>query len=167
MKIIFLDIDGVLNSTQFYEKKSNYELLEEPFDRNNALQLKKIVDETGASVVLTSTWRGGWDRNPVLCTLEGKLLNSLFASLEISIYDKTPVLPEGRAAEICQYLKSCRERITSYVIIDDNDFQWKQNGFSKHVVQTDFENGGLKEEHAVQAIEILNRRNKNLLRFFQ
>ncbi|MDO4617572.1 MAG: HAD domain-containing protein [Lachnospiraceae bacterium] len=164
MKIIFLDIDGVLNSTQFYERKSNNELLEEPFDRNNALQLKRIVEATDAKVVLTSTWRGGWHKNPVLCTLEGKLLNQLFSSLGISIYDKTPVLKEGRAAEIKAYLESCPEKVSAYVIIDDNDFHWKKNGLARHVVQTDFENGGLKEEHADQSIAILN---ENLLSRFR
>ncbi len=158
MKIIFLDIDGVLNSEQFYTDKTNKALLEEPFDRENALQLKKIADRTGAAIVLTSTWRRGWDPDPSLCTLEGRLLNELFASLDLRIFGKTDVLQRGRAEEIRSFLKSCPEKVTGYVIIDDNDFGWKKHHLSRHVVQTDFQNGGLKEEHAELAVQILNRR---------
>lgn len=158
MKIIFLDIDGVLNSMQFYENKTNENLLKEPFDQTNALHLKKIVEATDAKIVLTSTWRGGWEKDPEKCTLEGQLLNEFFSSLGISIYDKTDVLNTGRAREIKEYLKNSPEKISRYVILDDNDFQWKKNRLSRYVVQTDFNDGGLKEAHAQRAITILNRK---------
>lgn len=59
MKILFLDIDGVLNSYQFYENKSNQELVDNPFDTACVRHLKTIIDATDAKIVLTSTWRGG------------------------------------------------------------------------------------------------------------
>lgn len=158
MKILFLDIDGVLNSSQFYQNKTNSQLLKEPFDRSCAGFVKMIVDQTGAVIVLTSTWRGGWEKEAERCTLEGHLLNDLFSSLGLTVFDKTEVLPGGRAAEILKYLKDCPETVSSYVIIDDNDFHWKRYGLSRHVVQTDFADGGLKELHAKRAIAVLNHR---------
>lgn len=158
MKILFLDIDGVLNSTQFYSNKSTEELLQEPFDGRSAHHVKNIVKATDAKIVITSNWRGGWEKEADRCSKEGQILNNFFKTYGLSIYDKTPVLPDRRGAEIRAYLASCQEKITSYCIIDDNDFSWKKYRLHRHVVQTDFENGGLKEEHAKKAIDILNRR---------
>jgi predicted mannosyl-3-phosphoglycerate phosphatase (HAD superfamily) len=52
MKIIFLDIDGVLNNYNTLGEGLNWE--------SNAVKiLKRIIKETGAKVVLSSTWRRG------------------------------------------------------------------------------------------------------------
>lgn len=158
MNCVFLDIDGVLNSMPFYENKSTRELLDHPFDPENVLQLKKIIDATGARIVLTSSWRGGWDKDPANCTWEGKLLNELFDSIGISVYDKTVVSDKGRAWEIKEYLRTSPEKIQKYVIIDDNDFEWKKNRLARHVVLTSFNEGGLKEAHALKAIRLLHRK---------
>lgn len=168
MKCIFLDIDGVLNSAAFYKGKTDRQLLEEPFDPACAELLQRIIECTGAVIVLTSSWRGGWNKDPALCSLEGRLLNQLMASFGLSIHDKTACLPEGgRSEEIRHFMKTGGLDISEYVIIDDNDFGWKEAGLQRHVVQTDFLAGGLTEEHALQAIEILNRKSfLSLLRAF-
>lgn len=158
MKILFLDIDGVLNSTQFYNNKSTEDLILEPLDGRCVLHVKSIVDATDARIVITSTWRGGWEKEASRCSREGQILNRFFKLYGLSIYDKTPVLPGRRGAEIRAYLDACPEKVTGYCIIDDNDFSWKKHHLHRHVIQTDFEDGGLKEEHAKKAIEILNQR---------
>jgi histidinol phosphatase-like enzyme len=56
MKVIFLDIDGVLNSEEFLKKNKN-----EAIDRNNVSILKKIIDKTGAFIVMSSAWRLWFD----------------------------------------------------------------------------------------------------------
>ncbi|MBR4002606.1 MAG: hypothetical protein IKI95_00865 [Clostridia bacterium] len=62
MDIVFLDVDGVLNSQnrliELYNKTgkphsgSNF-----PFDEKCLENLKILVKETGAKIVITSTWR--------------------------------------------------------------------------------------------------------------
>lgn len=47
MKIIFLDIDGVLN----------YENSKSKVEEEKVKLLKEIVDKTGAEIVLSSDWR--------------------------------------------------------------------------------------------------------------
>ena len=59
MKVIFLDIDGVLNSDA-YKKKQLYnssEGIESEIDPATLILLKKAVDTTGAKLVLSSSWR--------------------------------------------------------------------------------------------------------------
>ena len=58
MKVIFLDVDGVLNSQQLFEKCEDDQLIS--VDEDNIKNLKTIVDATGAKIVLSSSWRYGW-----------------------------------------------------------------------------------------------------------
>lgn len=54
MKILFLDIDGVLNS--YRNNKKNYGR-PRPFDPEGICALNKILKETGAKIVISSSWR--------------------------------------------------------------------------------------------------------------
>jgi HAD domain in Swiss Army Knife RNA repair proteins len=53
MKVIFLDIDGVLNC----KKTPNPRRLPYIVDRRLLSRFKRLIDRTGAKVVLSSTWR--------------------------------------------------------------------------------------------------------------
>ncbi len=53
MKIIFLDIDGVLNS-RTYDRKRNWNE-QTDIDESRLPLVKEIVDSTGAEIVLSST----------------------------------------------------------------------------------------------------------------
>ena len=61
MKVVFLDVDGVLNTAKTFErvynsfKNSGKRELE--IDSFRLEYLKKITDETDAKIVLSSTWR--------------------------------------------------------------------------------------------------------------
>ena len=61
MKVIFLDIDGVLITDETYRRKYNrhgilgmYELM---MDDYRIEYLKRIIDQTGAKVVLSSSYK--------------------------------------------------------------------------------------------------------------
>jgi hypothetical protein len=53
MKVIFLDVDGVLNC----KKTANPRKLPYVVDRRLLARFKRLLDRTGAKVVLSSTWR--------------------------------------------------------------------------------------------------------------
>lgn len=115
-KIIFLDIDGVLNL--YREEHDKYGQL---FHDNFVNNLKHIIDETGAKIVLSSTWRlSGFKTNKNMW-LDRKLPGELV--------DVTPIFHNKiRGEEIKHWLVN--NQVNSYVIIDDDtDFLSEQNPF--------------------------------------
>ena len=65
MKVIFLDIDGVLNSDDYIDIAKNSQGIERHIDIDKVKLLKKAIDETGAKTVLTSSWRNSKDIGPL------------------------------------------------------------------------------------------------------
>lgn len=168
MKVIFLDVDGVLNDEQTYKKErtpEGYAGVENRFIKN----LKYIVDKTGAEIVLSSDWREEWHHNGI----HGKDMFYLIDKLkkfDLVISDKTPGHIKGkgysgRGQEIIKYLKS-HKKITEYVVLDDNDFfDFSDAPIKDHVTITvtpdELHSGfgyssGLTRELAEKAVEILN-----------
>ena len=125
MRVIFLDIDGVLNCSTYRRQKlcqGDYSVTIEP---QQLQRLKRLVVKTGAAIVLISSWRKYWMRDGSIDSA-GKRIEAVFALEELSITDKTPVLENGsRSLEIEQWLKG-KAYIEQYVILDDNDFLWSK-----------------------------------------
>ena len=100
MKVIFLDIDGVLNYMDFwYKRRLEFEKTGKfgpSFDEEKIKILSEIVSETGAKIVLSSTWRGGFVKDKVKDKLVPKPnfedcieLNLAFEKYNLEIYDRT------------------------------------------------------------------------------
>lgn len=158
MKIIFLDIDGVLNS-RAYDRKRNWDE-QTDIDETRLPLIKEIVDATGAKIVLSSTWRQYWDRDTNRCDEDGLYINKTFGKFGLSIFDKTPDLGIAtvRMDEISKWLKDTDEEIESFVIIDDYRYGW--GDLSEHFVKTEPNfRLGIEKEHVEKAIEILNQIN--------
>jgi hypothetical protein len=105
MKVIFLDIDGVLNCT----KTRNPRKLPYVVDPRLLRRFKRLLDRTGAKVVLSSTWR----YDPA----------GLFSARRAGIpfIGTTPDLPKRpRRDEILAWLAD-HPRVKRYAIIDDED----------------------------------------------
>lgn len=119
MKVIFLDIDGVLNS-RAYDRKRNWNE-QSDIDETRLTLVKEIVDATEAKIVLSSTWRQHWDKKTECCDEDGQYINKTFAKFGLSIFDKTPNLgiTALRRDEISKWMKETEEVIDSFVIIDD------------------------------------------------
>ena len=105
MKVIFLDIDGVLNTTKA-RKPSKEAKVVEPALLN---QLHWLLEQSGALIVLSSTWR----HEP----------NGLTSArrLGIPFRDVLPDLrPRPRNEEIVAWLKAHSD-VYRFVVIDDDD----------------------------------------------
>jgi len=154
-RIIFLDIDGVLNSRR-YDRARDYSK-QTDIDETRVPLVKEIVDATDAKIVLSSTWRYHWNADSSLCDEDGRYINEIFAKFGLTIYDKTPDLGimASRREEIKEWLDTTDEKIDSFVIIDDYMFDWGE--FVERFVRTEPQfRAGLEEEHVIKAIEILN-----------
>ncbi len=149
MKILFLDFDGVLNTQEYRDVHGSSGA---GIDRARLSLIKKIVDATEAKIVLITSLRVYWDKNPDKCDYFGKVINGVFAEYGLEIYDKTPVSDSGkREDEILEWIVDNPE-IKNYVVIDDGVL------FARflvgHIVQP---KDGIEKEHAEKAIEILNK----------
>lgn len=189
MKIIFLDIDGVLNHQKWYKTRmdlkngtdskewsDSYPFYE--FDPESIKHLNKIVDLTGAKVVVSSTWRIGRRISDLQEILDrvgfvGEVIDttpSFFAKGSDNEGGKISyTVPRG--CEIDWWLENrgnfmrinwSMERqlerlneglVKNYVILDDDsDMLYSQR---EHFIQTSSMDG-LTEELASKAIRILN-----------
>lgn len=159
MKICFLDCDGVLNCG--YSPRSFGRFV--GCDDDKLERLKKIIDATGAKIVLSSTWR--LDKSKDLIHANG-IYDYLIDNLQrygLEIYDVTENLSrynDRRGTEINTWLDK-HDDVTDWVVLDDQwfyDFSYEEYDIPRHLVETQFyaENGGLQEEHVEQAIRILN-----------
>ena len=154
MKVIFLDIDGVLNSRRYDRERavgdgSNIDVSRLPL-------LREIVERTGARIVLSSTWRRHWNPDPSLCDPIGKDLTELFARFGLCVFDKTPIISESdRDEEVRAWLATHAGEVEAFVILDDILGGW--GDLSDHLVRTSPMIGrGLETEHVEQAIQRLN-----------
>ena len=177
MLVIFLDIDGVLNSEEYARKlEEKHRALghTEPaspkrettcdcfklyhqIDRDAVKRLNVIVRATGAKIVVSSSWRKVFDPPEVHRILSE---HGLVAEIIDATVDghKEPALLElyghparlFRGYEIDYWLKAHPE-IERFVILDDgSDMAMHEN----RLVQTDCEDG-LCDEHVELAIRVL------------
>ena len=112
MKVIFLDVDGVLNSEKdLLEAKGKSEL----FDRPLTL-LKELVESTKAKIVVSSTWRIGcsksgrnsWYGEEIFKTLTDRL-----AEYQMEVYDITPVINKPGVQLLLMTLQRKKQRLAS------------------------------------------------------
>lgn len=154
MRIIFLDIDGVLNSLRSVFALGNPS---KHFDPVAVGLLDKLSEEADAHIVISSSWRHGNTE-----ALVNELYDICHQYKEPHFLDRvvgeTPRLSNGvRGDEIEQWLVMYREEdIESYVIIDDDKdmLPKQQNNF----VHTSF-NEGFLLEHYWECMRILAPNN--------
>lgn len=105
MKVIFLDIDGVLNSTATPKPNKDSRVI----DQTLLARLKKLLQDTGSTVVLSSTWRH--ERDGLARAKQ----------LGIPFMDVLPDMrPHPRSEEIVAWLEAHPE-VQRFAVIDDDD----------------------------------------------
>ena len=145
MKVIFLDVDGVLN--HFPGRKAHGMHFIDP-------QCVKLVDElairTGAHIVASSTWRKFHPPPELETMLRALGLTAPWAG-QTPIGDASGEQVE-RGVEIRIWLTAHPE-VEGFVILDDNADMEKLRGW---LVQTP-DDTGIEKRHAEQAERILQR----------
>ena len=156
-KIIFLDVDGVLNSEAWYMKTREVKIAhpDDNIDPAAVERLNRIVEPTGAKIVVSSTWRRG-----ILFDLLKRLLEKNGFVGEIigtTTTDRCDMCYRGN--QIHHWIRNHEEIVgkcwnyRSYVILDDDSdmLYWQKDNFIKT-------NGkyGLADADVEKAIAILN-----------
>ena len=146
-KCIFLDIDGVLNNSRTKTSILGYTGI------SNSLikRLAKIVKETGADIILTSTWKEFWmeDDNEFYPYMAKK-----FRQAGLRIVGKTNGPHERRGYVAVNYAK--RHGYDKYIFLDDETFDYDELGLTDVLVLTDSDEG-LTNKDAERAIELLKK----------
>ncbi len=176
-RYIFLDVDGVMNGDREYSMlrkalrqagliphKGGIEDLKPENARREYLlallapemmdRLNRLIEATGAKIILSSTWR-----NPDECW--GFDAESLLreAGLQGEIIGKTPrkMSLDSRGAEIALKIQEMGLNEDQYIILDD-DFNTrdarKLTGHRNRWIRTS-EAEGLTERHLQQALEMM------------
>ena len=187
-KIIFLDIDGVLNCENGY--KNGYceykEMIVDSGEKNHYQQfyppskklINKLIEETGAQVVISSTWRHSgikfmrnvWKEEGMSGEIIDITPDLFMATTRKDIKYRIP-----RGCEIDSWLKESSLRVVkwskekleeymvesdieNYIIIDDDsDMLYKQKDHFVHVLPSPRNKEGFNEENYEQAVGILNK----------
>lgn len=157
MRLIFLDIDGVLNSAEFFtrtesirerrmsETHGTRQWWAVQLDQDAVTRLNRIVKETRASVVVSSTWRLSNTVDDLQAILEMKGFRG-------EVIGKTPNLGE-RGHEIWDWMLGLEGTVESFVILDDCAPE-NVEPLGRFLVPTTWLDG-LQDEQVTAAIELL------------
>lgn len=167
MKIVFLDIDGVLNHELFYRGYSKYprKTIKRPLDQidqGSVEILNELVKATEAKIVISSTWRINYSPKE----MQGFLEHFGFIGEVIGSTPRCPEKYSVRGNEIMAWIKENEKLIgqdsayyDQYVIFDDDSdmLYWQRNNFI-HVDRY----CGITPSNVYQAVKILNRNGDKL-----
>lgn len=159
MKVIFLDVDGVLNSYVTIRETKEVPIIDGLFTVADSLieKLATIVHTCNAKVVLSSTWRKfrykKYDDNRINFY---DLLETKLKDYAVEIYDVTEVsLDNKRAAEIQNWLNS-HKNVESFVILDDEIYKVIPPLVKEAIAVDSYY--GLTDKDVNEAIDILNNK---------
>lgn len=158
MKVIFLDIDGVLVT----RNSIKYQYLNFPdetnirFSKKAVKNLNKLIRLTGAKIVISSTWRLFHSLEKLQNIFEeqkikGKIIST--TSVEKATIEED--IPRGQ--KIADWLEQ-NPKVKQYVIIDD-DIQADCIQFHPfNCVETSYKRGFSPEDRFNEALAILNEK---------
>ncbi len=164
-KILFLDIDGVLNTERQHDHCVEKGIAPVDgfgyaFDPVAVANLKKIVDETGADIVISSSWKFWglstmqklWARRDLPGQVIDITPNTVSDELLLSVDLSSMELPAGKGSEIKEWLSDNGNPVSRYAILDDVPDMLPEQ--QSHFVQTD-PRVGITEDDADKVISIL------------
>ncbi len=155
MKVVFLDIDGVMATGETFNQ--HVHIGEHgfcPFAKGPVYQLNRILKETGAEIVVSSSWR-----------CDGPRWDALMTHFKDQGVEKRPI---GRTIDLTKKVNGIWQSgqrgdeikvwlsadVEAYVALDDDSDMDAIPGHFVHIRNGSWR-GGLQAGHADQAIQIL------------
>lgn len=165
IKVLFLDIDGVLNSN-FWNENHQREISDGTLvDEEKIRLLAHLINKTNAKIILHSGWRIWFDNEINPLRMEAEKLVKMLAKEGLKISGFTPDLTTEeirrtkkfslvKADEILSWLQAHKD-VSEWAVLDDLDLHNEQ--IKQHQVQPD-QTIGLTLEDITQAEKILRGR---------
>jgi len=165
-KVLFLDIDGVLNTErQHWHCQMNgiapIDRFGYAFDPKAVANLASILTETGAEIVISSSWKSIGFMNMVKMWenrgLPGKIIditpNTVSDEFLLNANLEDMELQPIKGVEIKDWLTSHEKQVSHYTIIDDESGMLPEQ--QPHFVQTNPQ-FGITRDDSQRVINILN-----------
>jgi hypothetical protein len=145
MKVLFLDIDGVLNSARTLVARGGYpmELTGHHLDMFDTIAVglvRSLCEKANVSVVVSSAWRITHH------------VDAIGRALDLPTIDRTPSLSKTRGHEIADWLAK-HPQVTRYAIVDDDSDMLPEQ--LPYFVKTDG-NEGLSFANYIRLCEIFS-----------
>ena len=156
--IVFLDIDGVINSSENIQGQHALGLPTTGADIKipevMLLRVKRILEETQSYLVISSTWRKFKDHM--------RNLENQFGKVGVSINGTTDKTGMDRGYEILAYLRNNNLLGHPYIVIDDDSFDIEKYVPADNFIHT---SGfiGLTDDQVERAIKSINDQKSSIL----
>lgn len=159
MKVIFLDIDGVLNSEDLARRRIEHfhewndrtnEKFYDFIDENAVKLISDLCEQYDIKLVISSSWRS-WTLEKTIADFSSDYMLLLHPLIPFIIGVTPRTESRIRGEEIAIYLQNNSD-ITDYCIIDDDDDMLQEQ--TLNFVQTSFWHG-LTSEHLPKIKSIL------------
>jgi len=122
MKVIFFSVDNVLN---FPESDAIAPSGRKGIAESRVKDLKKLVSESGARIVLIGSWKKDWNFDDSKCTKDGTYLNKKLDRKGLHILDKidNELTDEEGVAD---WIRRHPNVTDSCVLLDINNIKWTE-----------------------------------------
>lgn len=166
MNILFLDIDGVLNSIPYFKFiKGILDREQNEIDETKMFYLKQIVEENNCNIVLSSSWRTSRDSSEPAEIECWNYLVDVFRKYDLEIMDITPVIDDVRPLEIQTWLEAQKSEEPIYWISIEDDWDdevYGEFGLKGHLIETKLfgespDSAGLLATHVETAKELFRK----------
>lgn len=153
---VFLDIDGVINN----ENTPNNMDAQVRIDSSLLEKFAEFAKWNDLAIILVSDWKDYWEKDKSKQSKIGEYLDYRFSCEELKIADKIKGSSFIRGKNIKNYLLEHKD-LDKFVILDDIEFDYEDEGLSKNFIQTDSKKG-LTAEDIEKASKILYGSGKRL-----
>ncbi len=155
MKIIFLDIDGVLNNAATTDRCGE----RVGIDKYCLSRLKNVIDHTKAKIVLISPCGKGWVKDAQLKNTQDEFANYIdeqFGAAGLTIYNKVGYESLDETIPVRNSILEYVERVQpeKYVIIDNKRSDYYDCNMKRHHVGIAAERG-LLEHNTGRVLSLL------------
>ena len=144
-RVVFLDIDGVLNSDLWNENHQREISDGTLIDESKVKMLCKLIKDTDAQIILHSGWKYWFDSDlkplrreaenlRILVEKEGLVISGMTPDLATAEIKKSKKFSLVKAGEILAWLKQHND-VDSWVVLDDLDLYSAE--IEMHQVKTD------------------------------